>query len=194
VGIKYYRTAYLNYDYTIGVANSLEKFRKQLQELAALNKKYNIHGAYQNHTGTGVGAALWDLYLLLKDLDPRWIGVQYDIKHATVEGGLSWINDLDLLKNHIHCMDIKDFHWEKIGNTWKPKLVPLGEGMVDFKNYFSLVKHYNITGPISVHFEYPLGGADTGKKEITVSKDVVLDAMKRDLAVLRNMLKVALLD
>jgi L-ribulose-5-phosphate 3-epimerase UlaE len=86
-------------------------------------------------------------------------------------------------------MDIKDFYWDKTDGTWKPKLVPLGDGMVDFKKYFKLVKQYNIKGPMSIHFEYPLGGAENGKKQIQVSKELVLDAMKRDLLVLRNMLK-----
>ncbi len=189
--IKYYRTAWVKYDPQLGVVKSLEKYKKQFQELAALNQKYNIHGAYQNHTGVNVGAAVWDLWELFKDLDPRWMGVQYDINHATAEGSASWVNDLDLLKNYVRCMDIKDFYWAKKEGKWEHELVPLGEGMVDFKKYFSLVKQYGITGPISVHFEYPLGGADQGKKQITIPKDEVFAAMSRDLQTLRNLLKEA---
>jgi sugar phosphate isomerase/epimerase len=190
-GVRFYRTSYLNYDPSLGVAKSLEKYKKQLEKLAALNKKYNIHGAYQNHAGTRVGAAVWDLWLLLKNIDPQWLGVQYDPKHATAEGGQSWIFDLDLLQNHIRCMDIKDFYWKKDGNVWKHKLVPLGEGMVDFKKYFSLVKQYNISGPMSIHFEYDLGGAEAGNKKISIAKEDVLAAMKRDLQTLQTLLQDA---
>ena len=190
-GIKYYRTAWLRYDPQLGIVKSLEKYKKQLRELAALNQKYNIHGAYQNHSGTQVGAAIWDLWELLKDTDPRWLGVQYDPKHATAEAGMSWVNGLDLIKNHINTIDIKDFYWEKTGDKWSHKLVPLGEGMVDYKKFFSLVKQYNITGPLSIHFEYPLCGADTGNKEITMLADEVLAAMKKDLQTLKSMLKAA---
>ena len=190
-GIKYYRTAYLDYDPALGVAKTLEKHKKQLQELAALNQKYNIHGAYQNHTGTRVGGPVWDLWVLLKDIDPRWLGVQYDPKHATAEGGFSWIHGMDLLQAHIRCMDIKDFIWAKKDGKWRHQLVPLGEGMVDFKTYFKLVKQYNIPEVMSMHFEYPLGGAETGKRELTVPKEEVLAAMKRDLQTLRTMLQEA---
>jgi len=190
-GIKYYRTAYLSYDTSIGVAKSLEKHKIQLRKLAALNKKYNIHGAYQNHAGIRVGAAVWDLWMLLKDIDPRWLGVQYDPKHATAEGGQSWIYDLDLLQKHIQCMDIKDFYWKKDGDNWKHQLVPLGEGMVDFDKYFKLVKQYNISGPMSIHFEYQLGGAETGKSSISIDKEIVLAAMKKDLQTLRSLLTKA---
>jgi len=181
LGIKHYRTGYLNYDATLGVAKSLEKFKKQLEDLAALNKKYNIQGAYQNHAGVMVGSSVWDLWILLKDIDPQWLGVQYDIKHATLEGGLSWVHDLDLLRNHIRCMDIKDFIWENKDGKWHQKQVPVGQGMVDFPQYLKRLKSFNISGPMSMHFEYSLGGAETGKSNISIPRDEVLMSMKRDL-------------
>lgn len=188
LGIKYYRTAYLDFDFKIGVAKSIENHRVQLRKLAALNKKYNIHGAYQNHSGNRLGSSVWDLWEVLKDLDPDWMGCQYDVKHAVAEGGMCWGNGLNLLKSHIRCMDMKDFYWAKKDGKWQHQLVPLGEGMVDYKTYFSLLKQYNITGPMSIHYEFPLGGADVGKNQITIPKDVVLDAIKKDLETLKQML------
>jgi sugar phosphate isomerase/epimerase len=190
-GIRLYRTGYLDYDPQLGVAKSLEKHRKQLVELAALNKKHNIHGAYQNHAGTRIGAPVWDLWVLLKDIDPRRLGVQYDPKHATVEGGNSWILGLNLVQAHVKCMDIKDFVWAEKDGKWQTAYVPLGQGMVDFKTYFKLVKQYQIPEVMSMHFEYPLGGANTGNRELTVPKEQVLAAMQRDLQTLRVMLKEA---
>jgi sugar phosphate isomerase/epimerase len=190
-GIPLYRTGYLDYDPQLGVAKSLEKHRRMLQELAVLNQKHNIHGAYQNHAGTRVGAPVWDLWVLLKDIDPRWLGVQYDPKHATLEGGNSWVLGLDLVQAHVRCMDIKDFVWAKQDGKWRAQIVPVGEGMVDFNKYFKLVKKYQIPEVMSMHFEYPLGGADTGKRELTVPKEQVLTAMRRDLQNLRTLLKEA---
>ena len=193
LGIQYYRMGYLNYDRRTGVAQNLEQYKKQLQKLARLNQKHNIHGAYQNHAGTRVGAAVWDLWELLKETDPRWLGCQYDIKHAVAEGGLSWVNGLDVIKSHIHCVDIKDFVWAKKDGKWREEIVPLGEGMVDFKTYFARLKQYGISGPMSVHYEYTLGGAETGKKQLTMPPDDVLAAMKRDLQTLQKFLKEAAL-
>ncbi len=191
LGIKYYRTAYLNYNPGTDVLTDLARYAKQMQRLSALNQKHNIRGAYQNHAGTNVGAAVWDLRILLQDVDPRWLGCQYDIKHAVAEGGMSWVNGLDVLKSHIICLDIKDFVWAESSDKWYNKEVPLGEGMVDFKTYFSLLKKYNISGPMSVHYEYPLGGAELGKKQLSMDRDTVLAAMKRDLQTLRTMLAEA---
>ena len=45
-----------------------------------------------------VGASMWDLYLLLKDFDTESVSANYDIGHATVEGGYGgWIHSARLL-------------------------------------------------------------------------------------------------
>ncbi|WP_427622686.1 hypothetical protein, partial [Pseudomonas hunanensis] len=67
-----------------------------------------------------------------------------------------------------------------------PINTPLGEGMVDFKSYFSLLKKYKINVPISLHLEYDLGGAEHGASHITIDKKVVFANMKRDLLFIKN--------
>jgi sugar phosphate isomerase/epimerase len=189
LGISCYRTGWINYDLKISVEENLNAFRVRLADLAALNKKHNIRGDYQNHSGTSFGSPVWDLWMILNQLDPKWMGTQYDILHATVEGANSWTLGFDLLKKHIQSMDIKDFRWEKKENSWKAEVVPLGQGMVDYKKYFQLLKVNNIKGPLSMHFEYPLGGAENGAKIISIKREDVFAAMKRDVVQLRKMLK-----
>ena len=186
LGIKYYRMGYLKYDDSLGIEKSLEAYKATLSELAKLNGKYKIHGAYQNHAGTNVGAPVWDIWYLIKDLDPKWIGCQYDIKHATHEGGRSWPLGLKLLNKYIKITAVKDFLWAKEDGKWHGQHVPLSEGMVDFIAYFKLVKQFDISGPISMHFEYPLGGADRGRRELSIDKNKVLSAMRKDLKILRG--------
>lgn len=191
LGIAQYRTGYLDYNRALGITKSLDRYRKQFQKLAALNQQYGLHGAYQNHSGTRVGAAVWDLWELLKDIDPRWLGCQYDIKHAVAEGGVSWVNGLEVLKEHVRCIDLKDFIWAKKDGKWQEQHVPLGEGMVDFKTYFSLLKQYNFTGPMSIHYEFPLGGVETGQKQLTLPTATVLAALKRDRQTVESLVNQA---
>jgi sugar phosphate isomerase/epimerase len=119
LGIKYYRMGYLRFDEKMGVTKSLENLKTKFARLAALNKEYNIVGTYQNHSGDRVGGPVWDLWDLLKDLDPKWIGCQYDIRHATVEGAYSWPLGMDLLTSYIKTTAIKDFYWKK-DVPWAP--------------------------------------------------------------------------
>jgi sugar phosphate isomerase/epimerase len=119
------------------------------------------------------------------------MGIQYDIRHAVVEGGMSWQNGLRLLHPHIKTIPIKDFKWQQANGQWKVEDTPLGEGMVDFKTYFKLLKQYKVDVPVSLHLEYPIGGAEHGATSISVDKEVVFAAMKKDLLKLRELWQLA---
>ena len=181
LGIGYYRLGYLNYDHSKGISESLESYKPQLRDLAQLNREYGIHGDYQNQAGVNVGATVWDIWYAIKDLDPRWIGCQYDIRHATVEGGNSWRLGLELIGRFIKTTVIKDFKWDKVDGRWLTINTPVGEGMVDFKAYYELIKKLNVTGPVSMHFEYP----HERKRE------AVIPVFRKDLEALRSILKEA---
>ena len=58
-----------------------------LDELEKFNRSQGLHGAYQNHAGQVVGSFVTDLAHLLEGQGSRWLGCQYDIRHATVDGG-----------------------------------------------------------------------------------------------------------
>lgn len=190
-GVKYYRMGWLPYQDSLSIQENLERYKAQFRDLATLNKKYGIHGGYQNHTGTDVGAPVWDLWELLQGLDPQHLGSQYDIKHATAEGGYSWPLGFKLIHPYIRTIDLKDFMWVKKDGKLEVQSVPLGEGMVDFQRFFSLIKAYKVQGPISLHLEYPLGGAENGAKKLTIPGGNVIAAMQQDLTTLRGWLKEA---
>jgi sugar phosphate isomerase/epimerase len=191
LGIAYYRTGWISYDHKSGMPDNLKSIQSRLTNLAALNKKYSIRGQYQNHSGANFGSPLWDLWTVLKEINSPWMGSQYDILHATVEGANSWPLGLELLKSYIGTIDIKDFIWAKREGKWRSETTPLGEGMVDLKRYFKLLKEHAIQCALSLHYEYPLGGAENGAKVLTIAKEDVLAAMKKDLVALRGLLSEA---
>jgi L-ribulose-5-phosphate 3-epimerase len=181
LGIKFYRLGYINYDDSIDIMASLQKIKPDFQKLASLNLKYSIHGAYQNHAGVRIGGPVWDLYEILKDLDPEFIGCQYDVRHAMVEGGNSWVNGFRLIMPWVKCTDIKDFKWSQTNGKWGPETVPVGEGMVNFDSYFKMVKKYNVPGPISIHLEYPPFERFTKELPAAEKYKLFLTAMKKDI-------------
>lgn len=181
-GIKYYRMGYLRYQDDQPIPAALKRFNKKMQALARFNQELGLKGTYQNHSGMLVGAAIWDIYHLLDNTDPEVLGCQYDIRHAVVEGGQSWPIGLRLIRDRIQSLVLKDFRWEKANGGWKIVNVPIGEGMVDFVAYFKLLKAYGISVPVSIHYEYPLGGANHGDEKLTdMEPKAVFAAMKKDL-------------
>jgi sugar phosphate isomerase/epimerase len=70
-------------------------------------------------------------------------------------------------------------------NPWRARSVPLGEGLANLPEVASILKEINFSGPIEIQSEYPNGGADNAQDKITLPREQVLGAMKRDLIVLR---------
>ena len=187
LGFQRYRMNWYRYDKKQPIPDSIQGFQRQMRALGELNKTLNLTGCYQNHAGLLVGASVWEIWEMLKTADPAHMGVQYDIRHATVEGGLSWPTGLRLLQSHIKSIALKDFRWEKKNGTWAVQNVPIGEGMVDFKTYFGLLKGADLRVPVSLHVEYPMGGAEHGATRLSIPQNDVFAAMKRDLNQLKEL-------
>jgi sugar phosphate isomerase/epimerase len=185
-GFTHYRMGWLTYPEEKTIAESQELYGNQFKNLEVLNKKLRLVGCYQNHAGKHVGAPVWDMPPIFKVTNHEYIGAQYDIRHAVVEGGNSWELGLRLIKPFIKSIVIKDFKWGQVDGKWRPVNTPLGEGMVDFVRYFSLLKKYKINVPVSLHLEYDLGGAEHGASKITIDKKEVFTQMKKDLNFLRE--------
>jgi L-ribulose-5-phosphate 3-epimerase len=189
--IKYYRTNWFKYPDNLSMQDAVKHYQEEVKKLSVLNQKLGIVGCYQNHAGRTLGASFWEVEALLKTAHPDYFGTQYDIRHATVEGGYSWQNGLQLLHSKIKTIVLKDFKWVKVNGIYEAVDTPIGEGMVDFKTYFKLLKKYNLKPQVSLHLEYDLGGAEKGKQNITIDKKVVFDAMKRDLNAVQKLWKEA---
>jgi sugar phosphate isomerase/epimerase len=63
----------------------------------------------------------------------------------------------------------------------------MGQGMVDWPRYFRMLKDAGMSYPVSLHCEYDLGGANKGRRELTLPGNEVLAAIKRDVEAVRNL-------
>ncbi|MHC4569366.1 MAG: sugar phosphate isomerase/epimerase family protein [Planctomycetota bacterium] len=190
LGVKYYRLGKYRYTDDESIADTLSNAKAKMRDLAAMNEHYSICGSYQNHAGRGyVGAPIWDLYWLIRDLDPKYMGCQFDVRHATVEGGQTWPLDLRLISGHVNTLAIKDFVWQKQGEKWQTVNCPLGKGQVDFDGFLKLLKKHSVAVPVSIHYEYDLGGANHGATELTIGKQKLLAAFRSDLGFLKARLR-----
>lgn len=186
LGIGYYRMNWYSYDKQKSIADNLDMYAEKMKKLALLNKEHNIKAGYQNHSGTGIGSPVWDLAQILGKVNSPWVGAQYDVRHAVVEGANSWPLGFDLLKPHINTIVFKDFIWANTNSKWQVMNVPLGQGMVDFKAYAEKVKTLPADIPVTLHQEYDLGGAEHGHRKANITEAQMLAAMKKDLAFIKE--------
>jgi sugar phosphate isomerase/epimerase len=183
-GIRHYRFGTFRYAADKPVPAQLDAFKPRLEKLARLNAKYQMTAMYHTHSGIGlVGAPIWDLHILMKDLDPKLVGINYDVGHAHIEGGLGgWIASWRVAGAHVRGIALKDFVWAKDDRgRWREKWCPIGEGMVHWPEFMQMVAASDFDGPLQVHYEYPLPKETAG----------VYAIYKKDLAALRGYLAKA---
>jgi sugar phosphate isomerase/epimerase len=153
--VPFFKLGYWRYRDSTPVEARIAEVRRDVQGIVALAKEYGVVAGYHNHSGDYVGAAVWDTRAIIGDLDPRWIGYYFDPCHATAEGGEGgWKISLRMALPRVKMVALKDFYWEKNGGRWKMQMCPMGQGMVDWTQVFTMLRAARFTGPISLHVEY----------------------------------------
>ena len=183
-GIRQFRAGYYFYDEKSETfAQSMRRFKRSFAALAAIGERYGIKAAYQNHSTWGpaiFGGVVWDIYEIIRDLDPRWIGIEYDPMHAYFETYESWRHGFELVAPWISSIDLKDFHYRpdpKNAKRTKKAMVAAGDGIVPWGEVRRLVEANGVDPLYILHFEYDFDKTDLGN---TVGRE--LDVFKGALA------------
>jgi sugar phosphate isomerase/epimerase len=157
LGIRRLRLGFFTYPPDRPPEERLKEIAPAIKDIADACRDFGLQAGFQNHSGARyVGAPVWDVYSMIRSLDPRHIGFCFDIGHATVEGGLSWPIEARLAEPFYTAVIVKDFYWKKGAGGWKDTWCPLGEGMVS-RTFFDRLKASDYRGPICQHDEYDLG-------------------------------------
>jgi sugar phosphate isomerase/epimerase len=85
-----------------------------------------------------------------------------------------------LIASHIKTLAIKDFTWKTVKGKPQAVTVPLGEGMVNWDAFFKTVKELNISGPLTLHVEYPLLESGEEKLTLTQQQEIIVRKFKKD--------------
>ena len=175
MGVPLFRAGH--WKYTGGeIETRLAEVQRDLAGLAALARAANMTVLIQNVAGQ-VGGAIWDAQMLIRGMDPRTVGYDFDAGYAVEQGGPGWETAFRLALPRIRMVTARDFYWAKEAGTWKPAACPLGEGMVDWARLFSGLARARFTGPVSVTVDYPAGDPPA--------------AIQRDVAFLRKQVEAA---
>lgn len=179
LGIRYFKPGYYRYKFA-DVRAELDQAGSDFRSLVRVAAECGVAAGYHNHAGY-IGAPIWDMATVIEPLDPHWAGYYFDPCHAVTEGGVAaWRIAAQRFAPRIKMIAVKDFYWEKTARGWRPRMCPLGEGMVDWKGFFGIVAKAGFAGPVSLHIEYEIQG--TSPEEITQN---TWKAAERDLRLLK---------
>ena len=178
MGIPIFRPGYWHYGNAPDIEGRQLEVQRELMGLASIARAYNVAVAIHNTAGDNVGASVFELNAMIRGVDPRWVGYDFDPGYATETAGPDGANTaLRLVLPRLKAVTVKDFTWSKEGGSWKATPCPLGEGMVDWRAFFAALAKIRYTGPITIETKYP-------------AKDD-LGAIKKDLEFVRKQIAAA---
>ena len=151
----------------------LAAVQRDLMGFASMASQTNMAIALHNGGGGVFGAALWDTQMLIRGLDQRLVGYDFDIGYATAHGGPeAAASALRMALPRLKAVTVRDCYWNKTGGGWKLTQCPLGEGMVDWPPFFAALAGARFTGPMLLAQEHG------GESEV--------EPIRKDLAFLKK--------
>lgn len=153
--VPFFKLGYWPYRPADKIETRIAQVRQEVTGLVALGRAYGMVAGFHNHSGSYVGEAVWDTRAIIDQMDPNWIGYYFDPCHATAEGGeAGWSISMRMALPRIKMVALKDFYWSKVNGKWTMHMCPIGEGMVNWQQVFSLLASARFVGPLSLHLEY----------------------------------------
>jgi len=179
MGVSLFRPGYWRYGNAPMREMRLAEVQREMLGLASVARAYNIATALHNANGDCVGAALTDVNGILRNIDPRWVGYDFDPGFATETAGVDGADGLmRLAMPKVKAVTVRDFTWSKgAPDARKAIPCPLGEGLVAWSPFFSALAKARFVGPVTIEVRYE-------------AKDE-LNAFRRDLAFVRKQVAAA---
>jgi sugar phosphate isomerase/epimerase len=142
------------------VLEQLQAFAKAVKPLAKLNQKYGVTAIYHSSSGGNGPRSVWDLVHILKDVDPDELAINFDIGHMVRESTLSaWRTNVRYAMPHIRGVGLKDGAVVRNTNGTVGGSFPLaGTGMVQWREFFQLLRQGGYHGPAEAQYEYNVVG------------------------------------
>jgi L-ribulose-5-phosphate 3-epimerase len=206
LGISTYWLGTDRYDFSRPIMPQLDEIKRKVERFVELNERYGARIQYHTRSNaTSVGSVAWDLLYTMADFDPRYVGIHWDTGHMSNHGAM-WETLLRISAPYIATISWKDRRpvqdsavVDAQGNPvpgphiargmgWGYEDVPLGTGWVQFYRYGEILREIGYTGLMDLQAEYndSLGGANHGNTELTLPRETVLAAIKRDVLTVRT--------
>lgn len=159
-GVRFVKLGYWRYHKFGTLSRCVDAARRGLNGIAQLAERYGICAVVHTHSGNFLTASAFVLAELLRDFSPHTVAAYVDAGHMFVEGGLTgWQQGLEVVADRVRVVACKDFAWMRDGERWHAKVVPIGDGIVRWQEFFTCLRCIGFDGPLSVHSEYQGAGS-----------------------------------
>ncbi len=179
IGVPFFRPGHWKCTGSMQIEMQLPLVQRNIAVLAQLGRAAKMVMGIHNYMEGAEGAAVADIDRVIRPIDPHWVGYDFDVGYATMEGGAAGFGGpLTLALSRLKMVTLRDFKWDQpAGAARQPKPCPLGDGVVDFAKFFAALSKARFAGPISLPVDHSPAGE--------------LDAIKHDLAFVRKQIAAA---
>jgi sugar phosphate isomerase/epimerase len=177
MGVPFFRPGHWKYG-AGEIEQSLAEAQRDIAGFGAIARAVGIAVGIHNATPDCVGASLFDTNMIIRGMDPHVVGYDFDAGYASAQGGgAGFATVLKLALPRLKMVTARDCYFAKEGGGWKLAECPLGEGMVNWPQFFTALARTRFSGPISLQVGY--AGKDS------------LPAIRKDLAFLKKQVAAA---
>lgn len=133
--------------------------RRQLDAALPFCERYGIQIGIQNHYARFVGVNEMGLYHLVKDYNPKHVGVIWDAAHNALEGMEPELA-IDVVEAYLCCVNLKNAFWQRVNGPeaevaeWKVYWTSGCQGRASWPRVVAKLQAINYTGPICLTAEY----------------------------------------
>jgi len=119
-------------------SDMLHSVRRDLRGLESRATAAGVCALVEIHWGT-VMSSFSSAHALLNDIDPQAVAITFDPANMIIEGREDWDYGIQLLRDRIANVHIKNVSWERGEQGWKWRWDGLWHGMVDWPKLFGLL-------------------------------------------------------
>lgn len=136
LGITHYWLGTDRYDFSQPVMPQLDAIKRKVERFVELNERHGTTLMYHTRSGaSSVGNVVWDLLYVLRDFDPKYVGLHWDTGHMSNHGNM-WETLYRTAAPWVAAVSWKDRVWKQDlggltaqGGAWPgPQLVQEEEG------------------------------------------------------------------
>jgi sugar phosphate isomerase/epimerase len=143
------KLGYFKFDPNRDYWEAVDEARREFAGWEKLAREYGVTVCYHTHSGPCMGQNASSLAHLIHGFDPQYIGGYLDPGHLRMCGE-PFTFAAAVIADQLKIVALKDFL------TPSRKLVPAGEGHVNWKEVFEVLATRHFNGPLTVHTEMEL--------------------------------------
>ncbi len=149
IGCPQVRIGVAGYDAALGFWGSIDRSRDQLSQAIERAREYEVRTVIELHDNTMADGVLASYYLV-RDMDPREVGVIFDAGNARVYGYQPWPEALDILYDYIAHVHVKDMNWVRKGEQRVVEFSGPDEGLTEWPELLKLLAARGYDGWLSI--------------------------------------------